>query len=380
MRISRIETFSVAPRWQFLRMETDDGVVGWGEPIVEGSADVVAAAVDSLSEILIGSDPTRIEDLWQTMTRGGFYRGGPERSSAISGIDQALWDIRGKALGVPVYDLLGGPVRDRIRAYVWVGGDDPAEVAAQAAARAADGYTAVKMNASGRMRHLESRAAVQAVVDRVESAMSGMNGGDVAIDAHGRWSVSVAKTMCRALEANVAPLFLEEPLVPELTYRLDELCGGTSGAIATGERLYSRWDFRSALEAGIALAQPDVSHAGGISETRRIAALAELHGVGLAPHSPLGPIALAACLQVDVASPNAFLQESSLGVHYNEGADLLDYLVDPEPLTVKDGWFERPTRPGLGIEVDEAAVRRAAGVGLWRSPLWRHEDGSFAEW
>jgi galactonate dehydratase len=380
MRISRIEMFSVAPRWQFLRMETDDGVVGWGEPIVEGSADVVAAAVDSLSEILIGSDPTRIEDLWQTMTRGGFYRGGPERSSAISGIDQALWDIRGKALGVPVYDLLGGPVRDRIRAYVWVGGDDPAEVAAQAAARAAEGYTAVKMNASGRMRHLESHASVQGVVDRVESATAAMDGGDVAIDAHGRWSVSVAKTMCRALEANVAPLFLEEPLVPELTYRLDELCGGTSVAIATGERLYSRWDFRSALEAGIALAQPDVSHAGGISETRRIAALAELHGVGLAPHSPLGPIALAACLQVDIASPNAVLQESSLGVHYNEGADLLDYLVDPEPLTVRGGWFERPTRPGLGIEVDEAAVRRAAGVGLWRSPLWRHDDGSFAEW
>jgi galactonate dehydratase len=211
-------------------------------------------------------------------------------------------------------------------------------------------------------------------------ATEAMAGGDVAIDAHGRWTVSVARTMCRALEDNVAPLFLEEPLAPELTYRFGDLCAGTSVAIATGERLYSRWDFRSALESGIALAQPDVSHAGGISETRRIAALAELHGVGLAPHCPLGPIALAACLQVDIASPNAVLQESSLGVHYNDGADLLDYLVDTEPLTVKDGWFERPTRPGLGIEVDEAAVRKAAGVGLWRSPLWRHEDGSHAEW
>ncbi|KJL22987.1 D-galactonate dehydratase [Microbacterium oxydans] len=380
MRISRIETFSVAPRWQFLRMETDDGLVGWGEPIVEGSADVVAAAVDSLSEVLIGADPTRIEDLWQTMTRGGFYRGGPERSSAISGIDQALWDMRGKALGVPVYDLLGGPVRDRIRAYVWIGGDDPAEVAEHAAIRAAEGYSAVKMNASGRMRHLESRVAVQGVVERVEAATAAMGGGDVAIDAHGRWTPDVARTMVRALEHNVAPLFLEEPLVPELAHRLRDLCAGTSVAIATGERLYSRWDFREALEAGIALAQPDVSHAGGISEMRRIAALAELHGVGLAPHCPLGPIALAACIQVDIASPNAVLQESSLGVHYNDGADLLDYLVDAAPLTVRDGWFERPTRPGLGIDIDEAAVRKAAGAAVWRSPLWRHEDGSHAEW
>lgn len=379
MRIARIEMFAVAPRWQFLRMETDDGLVGWGEPIVEGNADVVAAAVAAFSEVLIGADASRIEDIWQTLTRGGFYRGGPERSSAVAGIDQALWDIRGKAIGVPVHDLLGGAVRDRIRAYVWVGGDEPAEVGEQAAARAADGYTAVKMNASGRMRHLESREAVAGVVARVRAAQEGMPRGDVAIDAHGRWSPAVARVMCRALE-DTPPLFLEEPLVPELTHVLGDICRSTSVPIATGERLFSRGDFRPALEAGIALAQPDVSHAGGISETRRIAAQAEIYGVGLAPHSPLGPIALAASLQVDFASPNAVLQESSLGVHYNDGADLLDYLVDPEPLTVRDGWFERPTAPGLGIDVDEAAVRAAAGVKTWRSPLWRHDDGSFAEW
>lgn len=379
MRIARIETFTVAPRWQFLRMETDDGIVGWGEPIVEGSADVVAAAVGALSELVIGADATRIEDLWQTMTRSGFYRGGPERSSAIAGIDQALWDIRGKALGVPVHDLLGGAVRDRIRAYVWIGGDDPSEIAEQASARAEQGYTAVKMNASGRMRHLESASEIGGVVARLDSARQAMRGGDVAIDAHGRWTAAVARTALHALE-DAPPLFVEEPVLSEYPTALRDICAGTSVPIATGERMFSRWDFRAALEAGIALAQPDVSHAGGISETRRIAAFAETYGVGLAPHSPLGPIGLASSLQIDFASPNAVLQESSLGIHYNQGPDLLDYLVDPEPLTVQGGWFERPTRPGLGIEIDEAAVRAADGNVEWRSPIWRHEDGSLAEW
>lgn len=379
MRIARIETFSVAPRWQFLRMETDDGIVGWGEPIVEGAADVVRTAVEMFAERLVGADATRIEDLWQTMTRGGFYRGGPERSSAISGIDQALWDIRGKSLGVPVHELLGGAVRDRMRAYVWVGGDEPSEIEENVAARVADGYTAVKMNATGRMRHLAPRSETDALLQRIEAAGRALPGGDVAIDAHGRWSPAVARTMLHALEA-APPMFVEEPLVPELSDRYAELAASTSVPIATGERLFSRWDFRAVMDSGIAVAQPDVSHAGGISETRRIATMAEASGVGLAPHSPLGPIALAACLQVDFASVNAVIQESSLGVHYNDGADLLDYLVDPEPLTVRDGWFERLTRPGLGIEVDEAAVRAADGERLWRSPVWRHEDGSFAEW
>lgn len=379
MRIARIETFTVAPRWQFLRMETDDGVVGWGEPIVEGAADVVAAAVHAFAEQLVGADASKIEDIWQTLTRGGFYRGGPERSSAVAGIDQALWDIRGKALGVPVHQLLGGHVRDRIRAYVWIGGDDPGEVADHATARREAGYTAVKMNASGRMRGLESRESVDAVGRRLRAAQAAMLDGDVAIDAHGRWSPAVARVVLHALE-DEPPFFVEEPVAPELLSQLDVLCATTSVPIAVGERLYSRWDFRPAFEAGIAVAQPDVSHAGGISETRRIAAQAETYGAGLAPHSPLGPIALAASLQVDFASPNAVIQESSSGIHYNEGADLLDYLVDPAPLMVRDGWFDRPTAPGLGIEIDEAAVRAAAETRMWRSPVWRHQDGSLAEW
>lgn len=354
-----------------------------GEPVVEGRAHTVAAAVDELSDYLVGQDPLRIEDHWQVMTKGGFYRGGPVLSSAVSGIDQALWDIKGKFHGVPVHDLLGGAVRDRMRMYSWIGGDDPSEAAEHAAQRLEQGYRAVKMNVGGRMRHLETSREIDAVVERVASVRDvlGPDGG-VAVDFHGRTSPALAKQLARALEP-LRPMFIEEPLLPELTSQYGEFTASTSIPVATGERLYSRWDFDPVLRSGIALAQPDLSHAGGISETRRIAAQAEVHGVGLAPHCPLGPIALAACLQVDFASPNAFIQETSLGIHYNVGSDLGDYLVDPSVFAFDstDGHMARLTAPGLGIEVDEQAVIKAAASGhRWHNPVWRHADGSFAEW
>ncbi|TCP56374.1 galactonate dehydratase [Tamaricihabitans halophyticus] len=381
MLITSVETFLVPPRWLFCKISTDEGVVGWGEPVVEGKAHTVAAAVDELADVLIGADPARIEDLWQVMSKGGFYRGGPVLSSAISGIDQALWDIKGKALGVPVHDLLGGAVRDRVRMYGWIGGDAPAEVGEGAAERMAAGYTAVKMNAGGRMRTLESSSEINGVVDRVAAVREAIGPDrDVAIDFHGRVSPALARVLCREL-APLHPLFVEEPVVPELSAEFGRICADTSVPIATGERLYSRWDFAPVLAAGIAVAQPDLSHAGGISECRRIAAQAETHGVALAPHCPLGPIALAACLQVDLASPNALIQETSLGIHYNVGADTLDYLVDPTIFQLTDGFVDRLSKPGLGIEVDEQAVRAAADRGhRWRSPVWRHADGGFAEW
>ena len=381
VKITKLETFLVPPRWLFLKIETDEGVSGWGEPVVEGRAHTVATAVDELADLLVGADPSRIEDLWQVMTRGGFYRGGPVLSSAVSGVDQALWDIKGKALGVPVHDLLGGAVRDRVRMYGWIAGDEPAELAEAAAARMESGYTAVKMNAGGRMRALESAGEVRAAVDRVAAVREVIGPDrDVAIDFHGRVSPALARVLCRELEP-LHPLFVEEPVVPELSGDLARICAATTIPIATGERLFSRWDFRDVLASGIAVAQPDVSHAGGISETRRIAAQAETHGVALAPHCPLGPIALAACLQVDLASPNALIQETSLGIHYNAGADLLDHLVDASVFRLRDGHVDRLTAPGLGIEIDEAAVRAAAEAGhRWRAPLWRHADGSLAEW
>jgi galactonate dehydratase len=381
VRIARLETFPVPPRWLFLRVETDEGVIGWGEPVVEGRADTVRAAVHELADLLVGADPLRIEDHWQVLAKGGFYRGGPVLSSALAGIDQALWDIAGKVRGAPVHELLGGPVRDRVRMYSWIGGDDPAQVGEQAAAQAAAGFTAVKMNATGPLRLIDSRAEIGRAVERARQAREALGDErDVALDFHGRVSVPMAVRLLRELEP-LQPMFVEEVVLPEHGHALPRLVAASAIPLACGERLYSRWDFRPVLEAGVAIVQPDLSHAGGISEVRRIAALAELYGAGLAPHCPLGPISLAASLQVAFATPNFVIQEHSIGLHYNRGSELLDYLVDPSVLAFVEGHVERPTRPGLGIDVDEAAVRRAAQRGhRWRSPVWRHGDGSFAEW
>jgi galactonate dehydratase len=381
MKITAVETFPVTPRWLFCKISTDEGPAGWGEPVVEGRVGTVEACVHELSDYLIGSDPLKIEDTWQVLTRGGFYRGGAVLASAVAGIDQALWDIAGKTYGVPVYDLLGGPVRDKVRIYGWIGGDRPAEVAEQAEALMATGLTACKMNGSAELTAIDTPRQLDLIVERVAAARTAVGRDkDIAVDFHGRFTPAMSRRTLPLLEP-YAPLFVEEPVVPELTAELGPIAASTAIPIATGERLYSRWDFREVLGAGIAVAQPDLSHAGGISEVRRIASLAEAYGVSVAPHCPLGPIALAASLQVDVATPNFLIQEQSLGIHYNLGSDLLDYLVDRSVFAFDDGYVHRPTGPGLGIEVDEREVRRvAANPHRWRSVLWRHADGSFAEW
>ncbi|WP_329129777.1 galactonate dehydratase [Streptomyces sp. NBC_01476] len=381
MKIVRIETFLVPPRWLFCRIETDDGVVGWGEPVVEGRAEVVRAAVEVLSEHLIGQDPLRIQDHWQVLTKAGFYRGGPVLSSAVAGLDHALWDIAGKAYGAPVHALLGGPVRDAVRVYAWVGGDEPARLTEEIAAQIEAGFTAVKMNAAGRTDPLTSPAGTAAVVDRVAAAREVLGQDrDVAVDFHGRFSPAGARRVLHAI-APLHPLFVEEPLLPEYGHLTASLAASTPVPLATGERLYGRAEFLPVLSAGIAVAQPDLSHAGGITEVTRIAALAETFGAQLAPHCPLGPISLAASLQVAFCTPNFLIQEQSLGIHYNKEADLLSYLVDTEPFRFVDGHARRTALPGLGITVDEAAVRAADRAGhAWRNPVWRHPDGSFAEW
>ena len=381
MKIVKVETFLVPPRWLFLRIETDEGIVGWGEPIVEGRAETVAATIGELADHLLGADPSPIEEHWQVLAKGGFYRGGPVLSSALAGIDQALWDIKGKALGVPVHELLGGPVRHKVRVYRWIAGDDPAELAEDALRAAESGFDAVKYNPSRQLTHIETAAAVRDIVDRLAALREAVGPSmDIAVDFHGRFSTAMARRVLPLLEP-MLPLFVEEPVLPEFSRDLARIADSTAIPIATGERLYNRWDFRDVLSSGISVAQPDLSHAGGISEVRRIAAMAEAYDVALAPHCPLGPIALAASLQVDFAIPNFLIQEQSLGIHYNVGNDLLDYLVDPTVYRFANGYIDRPTGPGLGIEVDEAAIREAARTGhRWRNQIWRHPDGSFAEW
>jgi len=382
MKITLLTTLVVPPRWLFLKIDTDEGITGWGEPVVEGRAHSVAAAVEELSDYLVGRDPRNIEDLWTVMYRGGFYRGGPVHMSAIAGIDQALWDIKGKALGVSVSELLGGRVRERIRVYSWIGGDRPADTASAARDAVARGFSAVKMNASEEMQFVDSHAKVDAVLANMAAVREAVGSEiGIGVDFHGRVHKPMAKILIKELEP-YRPMFIEEPVLSENYEALKELAPLSCAPIALGERLYSRWDFKRILAEGyVDIIQPDTSHAGGITETRKIASMAEAYDVALALHCPLGPIALAACLQLDGVCYNAFIQEQSLGIHYNQGNDLLDYISNREVFEYQDGFVTIPNGPGLGIEINEAYVLEQARVGhRWRNPIWRHADGSLAEW
>jgi galactonate dehydratase len=388
VKITRVETFLVPPRWVFTRVDTDEGVTGWGEPGGEALPRTVASAVRDLAGYLVGQNPLEIERHWQVMTKSAFYRGGPILSSAVAGIDQALWDIAGKVRGVPVHELIGGPVRDRMRVYAWIGADrtgdyTPDEIAQEARDQVARGFTALKMNASSQVQPIGTPAQADGIVARLAAVREAIGPDrDIAVDFHGRISAAMAGRLLPMLEP-YQPMFVEEPCLPEFPEALTELARLTSIPIATGERLYSRWDYKHILGRGVAVIQPDPSHAGGISETCRIASMADAYGVLLAPHSAIGPIALAASLQVDFAAPNAIIQEQ--GVGYTEpgrGApDMLDYLLDRSVFSYQDGYAARPLGPGLGLDVDEAAVIRAAGGGhAWHPPPWSYPDGSRAEW
>ena len=382
MKIAQLELFMVEPRWLFLKISTDDGLAGWGEPIVEGRAGTVAAAVEEIKDYLVGRDPNQIEDIWQVLYRGGFYRGGPVLMSAIAGVDQALWDIKGQRYGLPIYQFLGGAVREKVHVYSWIGGETAPELARSARERVAAGFTALKMGATEEMHFVDSFARIEAVVERVAAVRAAVGSGvGIGVDFHGRLHKGMAKVLARELQPYHL-LFIEEPVLPEHNEALREIATHTSAPIATGERMFSRWDFKQLLHDGyVDIIQPDLSHAGGISEVRRIAAMAEAYDVAVAPHCPLGPIALAASLQIDAATPNCFIQEQSLGIHYHQENELLRYLQDPAVFNFASGFVPISTRPGLGIALDETAVREAAARGhSWRSPLWRAADGTVAEW
>ncbi|WP_439271141.1 galactonate dehydratase [Pseudochrobactrum sp. HB0163] len=382
MKITKLTTYIVPPRWLFVKVETDEGISGWGEPIVEGRALTVEKAVHELADYLIGKDPFLIEDHWNVMYRGGFYRGGAIHMSAIAGIDQALWDIKGKALNVPVHQLLGGQCRERIKVYSWIGGDRPSDVARNAKEMVARGFTALKLNGAEELQIVDSYAKIDAIVETIGTVRDAV-GPHIGIgaDFHGRVHRPMAKVLAKALDP-FRLMFIEEPVLSENYEALKEIANHTSTPIALGERLYSRWDFKKILSGGyVDIVQPDLSHAGGITECRKIASMAEAYDIALAPHCPLGPIALAACLQIDAVSYNAFIQEQSLNIHYNQDNDILDYITNRDVFDYKDGFVTIPQGAGLGVDVDEAYVIERAKIGhRWRNPVWRHEDGSFAEW
>jgi len=371
VKITRLETILVQPRWLFLKMHTDTGLVGYGEPVVEGRARTVQQAVAELEEYLIGQDPRRIEHHWQAIYRHGFYRGGPVLTSALSGIEQAMWDILGKSLNAPVYQLLGGACRERIRMYAHCGGGTPEQAAASALAKVKEGYTALKTGVGKTpARTIESPAFVEYCAAKFAAIREAVgNEVDVAVDFHGQISPAMAVRLAKALEP-YHPMFIEEPCLPDNVDVMVTVARSTSIPIATGERLFTKWGFRETLEKQAAVVvQPDLCHAGGILEVKKIAAMAECYYAGVAPHNPLGPISLASCLQVDACIPNFLVQEQvSLGEGYLK-----------EPFRLVNGYIELPTGPGLGIELDEEAVAAKTGHD-WHSPHLFHEDGSVADW
>ncbi len=381
MKITEIKVYTVKPRWIFIKISTDEGIEGWGEMISGTKTDTVVAGAYELGKRIIGRNPFEIERIWQELHRS-FFRGGPINGTIISGIEMALWDIKGKALNVPIYELLGGAARDRIMVYSWIGGDRPQDVVKEAIDRRDRGFKAIKMNATEELHYIDSFEKVQAVVDRVKSIREAV-GFDLSIgvDFHGRVHKGMAKVLAKELEPYKL-MFLEEVVLPENEEAFREIANHTSTPLATGERLYSRWDFKNILKEGaIDIIQPDIALCGGILETRKIAAMAEAFDVAVAPHAPYGPIALAATLQLDVCTPNVFIQEQSLGIHYNKGFDLLDFVKNKEIFQYKDGYLEIPTKPGLGIEIDEELVEKVSAEGLyWTNPSWKNYDGTIAEW
>lgn len=382
MKITSLKTFIVPPRWLFLKIETDDGISGWGEPVLEGHADTLQAKVAELEHFLIGEDPMRIEDIWQKIYRNGCYRGGPVLMSALAGVDTALWDIKGKAYGQPIHQLLGGPVRNAVRSYRWIGGDRPSNLIQEVGHMKDAGFDAVKFNICSELQIVDSYAKIDSILRQLSDLRDAVGTTmDLAFDFHGRVHVPMAKVLLKELEP-LRPIFVEDAVVSTQIDAMAMLARSTSIPLCVGERLHSRYDFKPVFEKqAAAVINPDPAHVGGISEMVRIGHMAEAYDIALAPHCPLGPIALAACLQVDAICYNAFIQEQSLGIHYNVQSDLNDYLRPGSKFKVVDGMLPIPDGPGLGIDLDEDFIAEAAKTNHhWRAPIWRHADGSISEW
>jgi galactonate dehydratase len=368
VKITKLETFLVKPRWIFLKIHTDAGVVGLGEPLLEGRALTIKTAIQEVEPYLIGKDPRQVVHHWQAIYRHAFYRGGPILTSALSGIDQALWDIKGKLLNVPIYELFGGPTRDRVRVYGRAGNAEDMKK------RKAEGFTVIKTGVAKKnpANIVENPAFIKYAADNFASLREA--GGpemDIAIDFHGAVSQQTSKVLIKELE-QYQPMFVEEPCQAQNVDTLVDIARGTHIPIATGERIFTKWGFREILEKGAAsIIQPDLCHAGGITEGRIIAGMAEAYYVPIAPHNPMGPISLATGLQLAASVPNFLVQEQ---VTLGEG-----YLKNPFKLQ-SDGTVMVPTKPGLGIELDEDALKDKIGHD-WKNPeSYNALDGSVVDW
>jgi len=383
MKITRLELIKVKPRWMFLKMYTDTDLYGLGEPILEGHATAVEAVVKEFEDYLIGKDPMQIEHHIQALYRGGFYRGGPLMMSAISGIEQAMWDIKGKFYNCPVYEMLGGKCRDKIRMYTHIKrAGVPAEFPIEdmlsiADERLAKGYTALKYSIIPPIKTIDNPENTEKHIERFAKVRERIgNKVDLAIDFHGRVSPAMANILIEKLKP-YNPMFIEEPCLPENVDSMVDIARKTTVPIAAGERLFGKWQYRELIEKqAVSVIQPDICHVGGIFEGRKLAAMAEMYYMSVAPHNPLGPISLASCIHLDACIPNFLVQEhpgnpddSDLGVGYIT-----------EPFVIKGGYIDVPTKPGLGIELDEKALADKEYDGKWTTPRLYFEDGSNADW
>ncbi len=369
LKITKLETLLVKPRWLFLKIHTDAGIVGLGEPVVEGRALTVRTAIEEVAPYLVGKDPRQVVHHWQAIYRHAFYRGGPILTSALSGIDQALWDIKGKALGVPVYELMGGPTRNRVRVYAHARSP---EVVKQ---KKAEGFTAFKCGPAkldGKpARFVETPSHVAYVAEKfAELRAAAGQDVDIGIDFHGAISPATAKLLVKALEPH-QPMFIEEPVQCQDVGALAEIARGTHLPIATGERIFTKWGFREILEKRAAIIlQPDLCHAGGLTEGRLIAGMAEAYYASIAPHNPLGPISLAAGIQLAASIPNFLCQEQvSLGDGYVK-----------KPFVVKGGYVDIPGGPGLGVELDDNLMADKIDHDWKNRETYDADDGSVVDW
>lgn len=379
MKIAAIEQFFPLPRIRLIKITTDTGLAGWGETTLEGKPKSVIGAVEELAAYLIGKDPLRIEHHWQHMYRSAFFRGGNVLMTAMSGIDQALWDITGKHYGVPTYQLLGGAVRDRIRVYAhWGIGSLTDEGKAAARSRLdllqKSGYTGFKSGPGGKWRAHEPPSMIDAFVERA-FLMREWVGPDVelAFDFHGKMTPALAIEICQEIKG-MRPMFVEEPVPQENVDALKLVSDHVPFPIATGERLLSRWEFREVFEKqAVAYIQPDISHAGGITELKKIANMAEVYYIHIIPHCAIGPVAFSASLHVDAVVPNFLMQEQ---IDQGLGAGLLK-----EDWLVKEGHIDLPVKPGLGFEIDEQEIQKQA---IYQEELggeyYYETDGSVADW
>jgi galactonate dehydratase len=392
MKITAVSTLVVNARmrnWVFVKVQTDEpGLVGWGEASLEWKTRAVAGAVADFAPMLVGQDPARIEHLYQMMYRQSFFRMGIIGMSAVSGIEQALWDIRGKVLGVPVYELLGGLVRDRVRMYTHLGGgemkavyeshysNEPKVFVDRALEVKGRGYSAVKVLITPPTETLNPIAAYRYAERMMAALREGLGEEmDIMVDFHGRQFPGNAIEFCRVL-APFRPYFIEEPVPPENVDALVEVRRASSVPIATGERLVTRFAFRELFEKQAChIVQPDLSHCGGLWEAKKIAAMAETYFMGVAPHNPLGPVANAAALHFALSTPNFLIQEDMLSdVPWR-------WDVVRSSLETKDGYWLPTSAPGLGIEVDEAAAMKYPFEQEILHPLTaRAHDGAILDW